>query len=203
MFQRDEDIPVDPETGMDNWDCVEALNFDAFVHEIKHLKATGELSPQSATSMYKSETDDQAHPQVSNELLKGLSLKLNQLLHGRKLIIVDGFMLFHDPSIIELFDLRIFVKCPRDTLQKRREHRSYNTVETTWTDPPGYFEKVVYPAYAKSHSYLFINGDVESHIDPSMLKRFSMLSVENDKDTHINDVLEDVGEWLVEQLQET
>jgi len=30
-----------------------------------------------------------------------------------------------------------------------------------WTDPPHYFEQIVYPAYVKAHEQIFENGDVE------------------------------------------
>jgi len=30
-----------------------------------------------------------------------------------------------------------------------------------WTDPPKYFEQIVYPAYVKAHAHIFDNGDVE------------------------------------------
>lgn len=30
-----------------------------------------------------------------------------------------------------------------------------------WTDPPNYFEQIVYPAYTKAHEQIFENGDIE------------------------------------------
>jgi nicotinamide/nicotinate riboside kinase len=30
-----------------------------------------------------------------------------------------------------------------------------------WTDPPKYFEQIVYPAYVKAHEQIFEAGDVE------------------------------------------
>ena len=30
-----------------------------------------------------------------------------------------------------------------------------------WTDPPQYFEKIVYPGYVKAHEHIFEGGDVE------------------------------------------
>lgn len=31
-----------------------------------------------------------------------------------------------------------------------------------WTDPPGYWENIVYPAYVKAHSHLFSSGNIET-----------------------------------------
>jgi nicotinamide/nicotinate riboside kinase len=30
-----------------------------------------------------------------------------------------------------------------------------------WTDPPDYFEQIVYPAYIKAHAQIFETGDIE------------------------------------------
>lgn len=30
-----------------------------------------------------------------------------------------------------------------------------------WTDPPNYFEQIVYPAYVKAHEQMFENGNIE------------------------------------------
>ena len=52
-------------------------------------------------------------------------------------------MLFHDPSIIKLFDIKLFFHAPFDTLKSRREARKgYTTAEGFWVDPPNTFRKL-------------------------------------------------------------
>lgn len=86
-------------------------------------------------------------------------------------------MLFHEPEIIKLFDVRIFLRASYETLKYRRENRAgYQTQETFWVDPPGYFDKMVYPAYAKSHKHLFQDGNVEMDLDTSKVKDLKILS---------------------------
>jgi len=58
------------------------------------------------------------------------------------------------------------LRTPQEVLRKRREERAgYHTVgspeDSLWTDPPGYFPNIVYPAYVKAHASLFVDGDVE------------------------------------------
>lgn len=169
--------------------------------EVTHLKTTGDITHDNEDVRYDSDTKDQDLSMVSHTLLEQLRLKLQPLLEGTRLILVDGFMLFHDPDIIELFDLRIFVKCSKQTLKDRRFKRSgYQTAESFWLDPPNYFDDVVYPAYSSSHAYLFQNGNVESELDPVKQHKFNILCVNNDNDATLNDALGITGVWLVDQL---
>lgn len=82
--------------------------------------------------------------------------------------IVDGFLLYWDPEVVDTLDARIFIRVPYDVLKERRSVRSgYATAEqmssegSFWKDPPGYFENLVYPAYTDAHRSMFADGDVE------------------------------------------
>jgi nicotinamide/nicotinate riboside kinase len=43
-----------------------------------------------------------------------------------------------------------------------------------WTDPPNYFEQIVYPAYVKAHEDMFKDGNVE---DGDLWPRWQGLTV--------------------------
>jgi len=82
--------------------------------------------------------------------------------------LVDGFLLYWDPEVVDTLDARIFIRVPCDVLKERREVRSgyatgeqMNSEGTFWKDPPEYFEKLVYPAYVDAHRSMFTDGDVE------------------------------------------
>ncbi|WWC91858.1 uncharacterized protein L201_006805 [Kwoniella dendrophila CBS 6074] len=62
--------------------------------------------------------------------------------------IVDGFVLYWD---------KIFLRVPYDTLKARRDERQVYVLQHggVWVDPPGYFEKIVWPGYVKAHSSIF------------------------------------------------
>jgi nicotinamide/nicotinate riboside kinase len=80
-----------------------------------------------------------------------------------QIALVDGFLLYFSPLVRRHLDVRFLLRTSRTTLQRRREERQgYNTAEgTLWQDPPGYFDKVVWPAYVLAHRGLFEGGDVE------------------------------------------
>lgn len=101
-------------------------------------------------------------------------------------------MLFHDNlSLLPMFDKNIFLRASYQTLKKRRENRSYLTQETVWVDPPGYFDKLVYPAYAKTHGYLFEEDNVELELKPEVSKRIN--SFVNNEGVLVSDILQ----WCV------
>lgn len=59
-------------------------------------------------------------------------------------------------------DIRFLLRAPHDVLKKRRKERIYSFEgNQSWTDPPSYWDRVVYPAYVEAHSCLFDGGDVE------------------------------------------
>lgn len=151
---------------------------------------------------YESDTKDQDLSGVSPGVVESIRLQLEPLVRDTKVILVDGFMLFHDPTIIKLFDVRIFVKCSYDTLKRRRNKRNgYVTSESFWVDPPNYFDDIVYPSYARSHSRLFLHGDVEQDLDPTVKKKLDIFSITNNDESSLDDALVAVGKHLTMQLQ--
>lgn len=81
--------------------------------------------------------------------------------------------------IVDHLDLKVFLRTPHDVLKERREKRAtYVTTgeliirtkvvtdidfqeAETWTDPPNYWENIVWPAYLDAHKGVFTNDDVE------------------------------------------
>lgn len=57
-------------------------------------------------------------------------------------LLVDGFILYDHPGILELCDLRYFFTLSREDCWERRKTRVYDP-----PDPPGYFEACVWPMY--------------------------------------------------------
>lgn len=153
FFLPDKDIPVDDATQERNWDCVGAIDFDRFKECLEKIRQ-GNL--QIEQDSYENEVDMTLSVEQEHELEN----KVNTAVRNQLVIIVDGFMLFHDEELCKHFDIKIFFHAQYDTLKKRRESRKgYETVEGFWVDPPNYFGQIVWPEYAKSHRKLFEAGD--------------------------------------------
>lgn len=94
--------------------------------------------------------------------------KIKRLIHDNVLqvVFIDGFLLyFPDSELIPFLDVKLFFKVDYDILKYRRENRSgYQTQETFWVDPPGYFDILVYPNYLKYHEYLFVENSSDLKI---------------------------------------
>ncbi|KAL9603136.1 MAG: hypothetical protein Q9219_001339 [cf. Caloplaca sp. 3 TL-2023] len=84
-----------------------------------------------------------------------------------RILLLDGFLLF-TPSVprsfVSLLTLKLLLRAPAYAVAKRRrEARSgYATLEGGWwEDPPGYFDRVVWPNYVLENRGWFEGGDVE------------------------------------------
>lgn len=127
------------------------------------IKATGEM-PSDFES--KEETNTLGPSNVSEQDLVDVKTSLLGTITGvTRFIIVDGIMLYYKGSPLltrHQLDLALLLRSPYADLKKRRGARTgYVTLEGFWQDPPGYFDEIVWPGYVKSHSHLFVNGDVE------------------------------------------
>ncbi|KAI8051268.1 P-loop containing nucleoside triphosphate hydrolase protein, partial [Syncephalis plumigaleata] len=146
FYKPDSEIPVDPATGLDNWDTPDALDFPRFTYASNaHLPTppTEQVLTQGAI------VDDDA---VDDQLIEELRQQYSSALAGYRFVVVDGFLLFTNPEIVARLDVRIFVTASRETLKRRREARvGYITVEGFWQDPPGYFDRIVWPNFILHH----------------------------------------------------
>ncbi|XP_041363073.1 nicotinamide riboside kinase 1-like [Gigantopelta aegis] len=71
------------------------------------------------------------------------------------LLIIEGILIFNHKELTTLFDKKYFLKLDFDTCRKRRLQRTYNP-----SDPPGYFEKIVWPMYLSNLSDIQQQDDI-------------------------------------------
>lgn len=178
FYLPDDQIPVDPETNEQNWDCSDAIDFKKFDDYINGLKSTGTSTTQ--IDSLESETDLQL-TEEEVEYFKNVVNSYSHILKDKIIIFVDGFMLFHERKISSLFDIRLFFHAKYETLKARRESRAgYNTVSGFWVDPPGYFSRLVWPEYIKSHRHLFENEDVNLKLNYYAKDNLQIYDIQNE-----------------------
>lgn len=158
FYKDDLQIPVDPTLNMANWDLPAAIEWGKFRDYINAVKATGGAAlPMALLEM----APDMALTDSEVRALRALC----PALAGYHVVLVDGFLLYHDAAIAGLFDRKLFFRAPRLVLQQRRELRAgYNTAEGFWVDPPNYFAQLVWPEYVRLHQHMFVDGDVEGEL---------------------------------------
>lgn len=167
-----------------NWDCPAALDLRAMRRVLQDYRsrADGSFSPAVAQELAhrakegRNAIDDAIA--IDDATLRQVGEQLQEAVEGRLdgLLIVDGFMLHHStssaetgadassqPVMADLFDVRVLLRANGggEVLRRRRESRTYATLEGTWSDPPGYWDDIIWPEYVAHHRYLFQDGDVD------------------------------------------
>lgn len=175
-------LPIDKETGYQNWDCSDAIDFDRLLLYLKLLKENG-LADASIPSR---------EPPLLLALGKHQIAEFRDILHRLKIgrdvcdcnvtiVLVDGFMLLNEPRIRNLFDVRLFVYASRRTLYKRRTERgTYITDVGDWEDPPDYFDKIVWPSYESSHGFLFDSRDPDKTINSAVTENLRIVPLSSE-----------------------
>jgi nicotinamide/nicotinate riboside kinase len=154
-----------------NWDCEDALDTPRLAESLKSLKESGNM-PERFESIQHLNDHTLTTAHVSDALRtkheRQLSASLQHLPAATRIVLLDGFLLL-PPSILSkvgrYFSGLIMLRITRDAMISRRKARNYATVEgSTWADPEGYIEDVVWPGFARDHAFLFEGGDVAGRV---------------------------------------
>ncbi|KAL7415372.1 P-loop containing nucleoside triphosphate hydrolase protein [Mrakia frigida] len=166
------DIPYSPlYPDLQDWDTpATALEWPLLRSTIAHFKETGQLPDEhrSHDAMNKaSDTGTGSFEDTALQLVKDVEAWEKELGEEVEWAILDGFLLFWDPEVLAQLDLRIFLRVPYQTLKTRREARQVYVTQTgeIWTDPPNYFDQIVYPAYVLAHTSIFTTPST-AHLSP-------------------------------------
>ncbi|KAJ5923269.1 nicotinamide riboside kinase 1 [Penicillium verhagenii] len=148
---------------------------------------------------------------VPTELMENMRAKVQQAhrLSGQDssrdlltttIVFVDGFLLYHEPSIRDRLDLRLFLRLSHETAKKRRFTRqgygSEASHEEFWKTED-YFEKMVWRNYVEQHAQFFRGGDVEGIVDTQKCQTLGIEILPG-----LDRPLEDSLPWALDQVIE-
>ncbi|XP_077281226.1 nicotinamide riboside kinase [Temnothorax americanus] len=74
---------------------------------------------------------------------------------SKRLLILDGFLLFKHKAIADLCDCKYFLTLTKEQCWERRKNRIYEP-----PDVPGYFDKIVWPEYVKYKNAVVRNNEM-------------------------------------------
>lgn len=165
FYKTDNEIPVNEE-GLQDWDCLEAIDLPLFERVLKYVKDNGKLPADFESKEDKNDVGKVDVEQSTRDWCEEQTANIAKAKPGTKvtIAIVDGFLLYSKEMALlsSYLDVKLFLRTNFSTAKHRREARSgYVTLEGFWEDPPGYVEKVVWPNYVKDHAFLFEGGNVE------------------------------------------
>jgi nicotinamide/nicotinate riboside kinase len=198
FYHTDADIPV--RDGIQDWDCIESINIPWLQSTLAYIKTHAESPPDFVSKEDQNSVGQHGvDAQVIQQLKGSVEALLEESAWTRKIVIVDGFLLFSEDmkDIRNMFDVRLFLRTSYETAKRRREARSgYVTLEGFWEDPPGYVDKIVWPNYVSDHKFLFKNGDVEAQLDEEVCKAIGLAGMPKGAEENMTKCLE----WAVEVL---
>ena len=200
FYHTDADIPL--KDGIQDWDCIESLNLPWLQSTLAYIKANGKSPPDFVSQEDQNSVGEHgADVHVINKLKEHVRTLLADSGWTRKVVIVDGFLLFSEgmASIRDIFDVRLFLRTSYKTAKRRREARSgYVTLEGFWEDPPGYVDKIVWPNYVNDHKFLFKDENVEGPLNEDACNAIGLVGMPKDAEENMTKCLE----WAVGVLEQ-
>jgi nicotinamide/nicotinate riboside kinase len=185
-FSKDEGVPLlPPPLNCLDSDSVYGVDFNAMYKVLDHIKATGQLH-DGYESWFQNNimTIEEGQNRVRDtdaidvedvrKTLEGLlqdtgnaSSTSTEQKKLPRLVILEGFLLYHDPEIRKRLDLMLFLRLSKATAKARRLAKPGWGKDAKpnmyWATEP-YFEASVWKNYVQEHAWLFINGDVQGDL---------------------------------------
>lgn len=101
---------------------------------LQHFRQHGELPPHHSSHDHLNEQSKLPIKEQSSSYWREAFRSALEKAKIEKVLIADGFLLYYDERVRNQMDVRLFLRCKRSTLIKRRESRGgYATAEgTVW-----------------------------------------------------------------------
>ena len=115
--------------------------------------------------------EEKALATVPSELIEKLKTKYQGYDGDTRLVLVDGFLLYHNPAIMERLDIKLFFRLSKKVAKERRMSRQGYGIEAKpdeFWKTEDYFEKIVWMNYSQQHGSFLLNHDVEGDVDESV-----------------------------------
>ncbi|ANZ75035.1 BA75_02256T0 [Komagataella pastoris] len=200
FYRPNEEIPYDPKHKAQNWDSPDAIDFVKFKSVLHKLQN----DPSFVYQVDSLELPGDNRFGADQEVVQHFS-KLFEKFSDSKFVLVDGFMMYHREELEGIFDIKLMIKTSYSTLKERRARRQgYNTVGGFWEDPPGYFDRFVWPGYYNFHKDLFNESEPVVKASGGTLNAFAkeelgIMAFQNDDGGSFKQLQQDVLQSLYDR----
>lgn len=96
---------------------------------------------------------------MHSDIIKILQFPGKNTTDSKRLLILDGFLLFKHKAITDLCDYKYFLTLTKEQCWERRKNRIYEP-----PDVPGYFDKIVWPEFVKYKNEVIRNNELSETI---------------------------------------
>lgn len=167
IYQNDFFIPehflLPNRNGAHDSDCRDAVDFPAMLRVLTYAKRMGVLPPDYDVADDSTEYEF-VGSSVAPEIVKELKEMLDEsgALDGRRAVgIVEGFLLYHEPEIRDMLDIKFFLRVREEQARASRLAKpGYSPASNFWALEQ-YFDETAWPNFVHEHRPLFENGNVE------------------------------------------
>ena len=178
-----------------------AFDFASLKRVLKFVKREGKLPSTFHTVQMEADEHVRAVSSVSQDEiddLKDLVRRSELFQAGRSVGIVDGSLLYYDPTIRSLFDVKILLRASRERSRQRRfekpEHIGAEPGDDFWRTRD-YYDRVIWPNYSEEHGPLFEDGDVQGRPLVELCEELGLL-IQPEQDLSLLEALK----WAVESI---
>lgn len=109
---------------------------------------------------YRSNSSNTLSPTTFDDRNNGIVKKVPKPQCLLKVLIIEGFLIFNHPILLDLFNMKFHLHVPYETCYERRKQRRYDP-----PDVPMYFEMIVWNFYERHlrefkdrEEVIFLNG---------------------------------------------
>ena len=145
--------------------CHDAFDHTALKRVLEYAKREGKVPPALQTVQAESDERTRAISLVSQDEideLKALVIRSELFQTGRPIGIVVGFLLYHDPTIRSLLDVKLVLRSSKGKVRQRHfERPEYMSEAGDFWLTRDYFDSIVWRNYSQEYGPLFENGNVE------------------------------------------
>jgi uridine kinase len=150
------DLPLD-ERHQANFDHPDSIDSDMLVNHLIRLK--------QGLTVEMPVYDMRTHTRTDNI----------ELIQPRPIVVVEGILIFSEPRVLDLIDIRIFVDTPDDVRLMRRMRRDIEERGRTWQMTLDQYERTIRPMHfefvepSKRHAHIIIPEGSNSGITVDFL----------------------------------
>ena len=187
-------------------DCREAVDFASLVRVVKYAKREGRLPPGFRNRQDESYALEQVSSMVNDATMGELKILLADsavLEEGQPVGIVDGFLLYSEPEIRDLLDVKLFLRTTKEKAVTRRfeklEDVGDGTEEDFWKTRE-YFDKTVWPNYVREHAPLFKDNHVEGEPLPDLCEGLA-ISMQPELEMSVEETARWAANSIVERVR--